>query len=85
MFYILIVADDGKPKHSCVLNFGLNFSHRETQKMFHFVCFLQFGITEVSACYYSSACKTLSYAVNHRVFFLRTGRAFFMFLVICPH
>ena len=39
MCYNLIVAEDGKPKHSCVLNLGLNFSHRQTQKMFRFVCF----------------------------------------------
>ena len=60
MCYNLIVAEDDKPKHSRGLSLGLNFSHRETQKMFHFVCFLQFSITQVSACYYSSACKTLS-------------------------
>ena len=75
MFYNLIVADDGKPKHSCVLNLGLNWvSHRQTQKMFPFVCFLQFSFTEVSACYYSSACKTLMQLV---VFVKRPGRVFF--------
>ena len=40
-YYYSDCGSSGKPKNACVLNLGLNFSHRQTQKMFHFVCFLQ--------------------------------------------